>query len=51
MNAQVQNDSPALFAILNDPVAMRCWHRPAIARLAVVEELVAEQQAAMETGG
>jgi RimJ/RimL family protein N-acetyltransferase len=29
---------------------MRFWHRPAITRLAVVEELMREQQAAMDQG-
>ncbi len=50
LRPQAQADAPALFAILNDPRAMRFWHRPAIARLAVVEELVREQQAAMANG-
>jgi len=36
-------DAPALFAILGDPEAMRFWDRPAIARLAVVEDMVTEQ--------
>lgn len=38
-----QADAPALFAILGDTEAMRFWDRPAIARLAVVEDMVAEQ--------
>jgi len=47
LRPQTQADAPALFAILNDPEAMRFWNRPAIARLEVVEEVVREQQAAM----
>ena len=39
-----------MLAILGDPEAMRFWNRPPIARLAVVEELVREQQAAMANG-
>ncbi len=50
LRPQQEGDAPGLFAILNDPEAMRFWSRPPIARLAVVEELVAEQQAAMATG-
>ena len=50
LRPQAQGDAPALFAILNDPEAMRFWNRPAIARLEVVDELVREQQAAMESG-
>ena len=41
-----QADASALFAILGDVGAMRYWHRPAIARLEVVEEMVREQIAA-----
>ncbi|HET7086600.1 MAG TPA: GNAT family N-acetyltransferase [Rhizomicrobium sp.] len=43
-------DAPALFAILSDAQAMRFWNRPALTRLAVAEELVREQQAAMADG-
>ncbi len=50
LRPQEQADAPALFPILNDAEAMRFWHRPAIARLAVVEEIVREQQAAMADG-
>ncbi|HEY0266144.1 MAG TPA: GNAT family N-acetyltransferase [Rhizomicrobium sp.] len=50
LRPQEQADAPALFAILNDAQAMRFWHRPAIARPAVAEELVREQQAAMAEG-
>jgi ribosomal-protein-alanine N-acetyltransferase len=50
LRPQRQADAPALFAILNDTEAMRFWQRPAIARLAVVEELIREQQAAMVEG-
>lgn len=46
LRPMAQADAPALFAILGDDVAMRYWHRPAIARLAVVEEMVREQIAA-----
>ena len=44
------DDAPALFAILGDDAAMRFWDRPAIRRLAVVEEMVREQLAAMDAG-
>ena len=47
---QVTADAPALFAILNDAQAMRYWNRPPVTRLAVVEETVREQQAAMAAG-
>ena len=50
LRPQALSDAPDLFAILSDPQAMRFWNRPAIARLAVVEELVREQQAAMAQG-
>jgi ribosomal-protein-alanine N-acetyltransferase len=50
LRPQEQTDSPALFAILNDDRAMRFWNRSTITRLAVVEELVREQQAAMADG-
>jgi [ribosomal protein S5]-alanine N-acetyltransferase len=50
LRPQAQADAPALFAILNDPEVMRFWNRPAIPRLGIVEELVAEQQAAMADG-
>jgi RimJ/RimL family protein N-acetyltransferase len=43
LKPMAQADAPALFAILGDPEAMRFWHRPPIARLAVVEEMVREQ--------
>ena len=46
LRPMVPGDAPALFAILSDDLAMRYWHRPPIARLAVVEELVREQIAA-----
>jgi RimJ/RimL family protein N-acetyltransferase len=39
----VPSDAPALFAILSDAEAMRFWPRPAVTRLAVVEEMVREQ--------
>lgn len=47
LRPQEEADAPALFAILSDDRAMRFWNRSTIARLAVVEELVREQQAAM----
>jgi ribosomal-protein-alanine N-acetyltransferase len=50
LRPQVQADASDLFAILSDPEAMRFWNRPAISRLAVVEELVCEQQVAMAEG-
>jgi ribosomal-protein-alanine N-acetyltransferase len=50
LRPQVPSDAPALFAILHDPEAMRFWNRPPVSRLAVVEETVREQQAAMAAG-
>ena len=50
LRPQQQSDARALFAILKDAEAMRFWNRPPIARLEVVEEQVAEQQAAMAEG-
>ena len=50
LRPQEEADAPALFAILSDGRAMRFWNRPSIARLAVVEDLVREQQAAMADG-
>jgi ribosomal-protein-alanine N-acetyltransferase len=50
LRPQDESDAPALFAILRDPHAMRFWNRSTIARLAVVQELVREQQAAMAQG-
>jgi len=50
LRPQALADAPDLFAILSDPEAMRFWNRPAILRLAVAEELVREQQAAMAEG-
>ncbi len=50
LRPQVLADAPDLFAILSDSEAMRFWNRPAIARLAVVEELIREQQDAMDQG-
>ncbi|HVV27557.1 MAG TPA: GNAT family N-acetyltransferase [Rhizomicrobium sp.] len=47
---QVAGDAPALFDILGDPLAMRFWNHAAITRLAMVEELIREQQAAMANG-
>src|ERR1700761_5185639 len=50
LRPQQPGDAAALFQVLNDAEAMRFWSRPPIARLAVVEELVREQQAAMAAG-
>jgi [ribosomal protein S5]-alanine N-acetyltransferase len=50
LRPQALADAPDLFVILNNPEAMRFWNRPAISRLAIVEELVREQQAAMAEG-
>jgi RimJ/RimL family protein N-acetyltransferase len=50
LRPQEAGDAPALFRILGDPEAMRFWNRPPLARLAVAEELVREQQAAMDAG-
>ena len=50
LRPQLEGDAACLFAILNDVHAMRFWSRPPIRRLAVVEELVQEQQAAMANG-
>jgi ribosomal-protein-alanine N-acetyltransferase len=50
LRPQKTQDSLDLFTILGDPQAMRFWGRPPITRLAVVDELIAEQQAAMAEG-
>ncbi|HEY2007845.1 MAG TPA: GNAT family N-acetyltransferase [Rhizomicrobium sp.] len=50
LRPQQQDDAPALFLILNDTEAMCFWSRPPITRLAVVEELVREQQTVMAKG-
>jgi RimJ/RimL family protein N-acetyltransferase len=50
LRPQIQADAAALFNILNDAEAMRFWSRPPLTRLAVVEELVREQQEAMAAG-
>jgi len=50
LQPQTQDDAPALFTILSNEEAMRFWNRPAISRLAVVEELLREQQIAMREG-
>jgi [ribosomal protein S5]-alanine N-acetyltransferase len=50
LRPQQEGDAAALFMILNDEEAMRFWNRPPIARLAVVEDMVREQQAAMAAG-
>jgi ribosomal-protein-alanine N-acetyltransferase len=50
LRPQEIGDASALSAILSDGEAMRFWSRPAITRLAVVEDLVREQQDAMTSG-
>lgn len=50
LKLQQAGDAPALFMILKDAQAMRFWNRPPIARLAVVEEQLREQLAAMAAG-
>jgi ribosomal-protein-alanine N-acetyltransferase len=50
LRPQEAADAQALFAILSDARAMRFWNRPTIARLAVAEDLLREQQAAMADG-
>ena len=50
LRPQEAADATAMFAILGDAEAMRFWNRPAITRLAVVEMLIGEQQAAMADG-
>jgi [ribosomal protein S5]-alanine N-acetyltransferase len=50
LRPQHEDDAACLFAILNDVQAMRFWSRPPIKRLAVVEELIQEQQVAMASG-
>src|SRR3954463_2731644 len=47
LRPQIPADAAPLFDILSDAQAMRFWSRPAITELAVVAELVREQQAAM----
>ena len=50
LRPQEDADAQALFAILSDARAMHFWNRAAISRLAVVEDLLREQQAAMADG-
>ena len=50
LRPQLPADAAAMFAILSDPESMRFWNRPAVIRLAVVEALIREQQAAMADG-
>lgn len=50
LRPQHEADACALFAILSDDRAMRFWNRSPMDRLAVVEALVREQQAAMADG-
>jgi RimJ/RimL family protein N-acetyltransferase len=50
LRPMVEGDAPALFAILGDPTAMRFWDRPAMTRLAVAQDMVAEQLGWMAEG-
>lgn len=50
LRPQLPADAPFLLAILSDPEAMRFWNRAPITDPAVVEGLMAEQQAAMAAG-
>ena len=50
LRPQIPTDASPLFDILSDPQAMRFWSRPAMTELAVANELVREQQAAMVSG-
>ena len=50
LRPQEEADAAGIFAILSDQRAMRFWNRSTITRLAVVEDLVREQQAAMAEG-
>src|SRR3954471_9069415 len=50
LRPQSEADPPAMCAMLSNEEAMRFWNRPAISRLAVVEELLREQQIAMQEG-
>ena len=50
LKPQAMADAPALFAVLRDGEAMRYWIRPPLTRLAVAEEILREQQAAMAAG-
>ena len=50
LRPQIPADAAPLFDILSDPQAMRFWSRPAMTELAVANELVREQQAAMAAG-
>lgn len=50
LRPQEQEDAAALFAILGDRDAMRFWNRPALSHQAVADALIAEQQAAAQSG-
>ncbi len=50
LRPQIPADAAPLFDILSDPQAMRFWSRPAMTELAVANEVVREQQAAMAAG-
>jgi RimJ/RimL family protein N-acetyltransferase len=51
LRPMVQGDADLIFAIMSDPHAMRFWDRPALTRPAVADDIVAEQIAAMGSGG
>jgi ribosomal-protein-alanine N-acetyltransferase len=50
LRPQILADAAPLFDILSDSQAMRFWSRPPMTELAVANELVREQQAAMASG-
>jgi RimJ/RimL family protein N-acetyltransferase len=50
LRPMVQSDAALIFAIMRDPLAMRFWDRPALTRLTVAQDMVAEQIAAMAGG-
>lgn len=50
LRPQQADDAVALFAILGDANAMRFWNRPPLTRLAVAQDLIADQLAAAEAG-
>jgi ribosomal-protein-alanine N-acetyltransferase len=50
LRPQIPADAAPLFDILSDPAAMRFWSHSAMTELAVANELVREQQAAMAAG-
>lgn len=50
LRPQIPADAAPLFDILSDPAAMRFWSRPPMTELAVANEVLREQQAAMASG-